>query len=134
MLWKKSPQQFIVKDIICMKNLLAICSIFFTVCTALTSCGDNNSGHYTDNGNGTVNEQSLTTVNHESTTTTIHESTIKEKAEDVADGVSSAGKDIVSGIGDAGKNLIDGAKNAVDDVIDGMNGKKATKTTTTHKN
>lgn len=134
MLWKKVPQQLIVKDMICMKNLLAICSIFFTVCTALTSCGDNNSGHYTDDGNGSVIDQTLTTVKHESTTTTMYESKIKDKSEDFADGVGNAGKDIVSGVGDAGKEIIDGAKNAVDDVIDGIDGKKETETTTTHKN
>ena len=35
-----------------MKKLLAICSIFFTVCATLTGCGDNNAEHYTDDGNG----------------------------------------------------------------------------------
>jgi hypothetical protein len=134
MLWKKTPQQFIVKDMICMKKLLAICSIFFTVCTTLTSCGDNNSGHYTDDGNGAVIDQTTTTVKHESTTTTMHKSTVKDRAEDAADGIGDAGKDIVSGVGDAGKDLIDGAQNAVDNVIDGMDGEKETKTTTTHRN
>ena len=121
---------------ICMKKLLAICSIFFTVCTALTSCGDNNSGHYTDDGNGTVIDHTTTTVKHESTTAvnTTKDSSFKDRAEDAADGVGEAGKDIVSGVGDAGKDLIDGAKDAVDDVIDGMDGEKETAAVTTHRN
>ena len=131
MLWKETPQQFIVKDMICMKKLLAICSIFFTVCTALTNCGDNNSGHYTDDGNGTVIDHTTTTVKHESTITTTRDSSVKDRAEDAADGVGEAGKDIVSGVGDAGKDLIDGAKDAVDDVIDVIDGEKETNTTTT---
>ncbi len=130
MLWKETPQQFIVKDMICMKKLLAICSIFFTVCAALTSCGNNNDGHYTDDGTGIVTEHSTTAKKYESTTDR-RDNSPKDRLDDAADGAGDAGKDIVSGVGDAGKDLIDGAQDAVDDVIDGLDGEKETDTTTT---
>ena len=129
MLWKVISQQFIVKDIICMKKHLAICSIFFTVCAALTGCGNNNDGHYTDDENGMVTEHSTTDRRYEETTKTT-DKTIKDRLDDAADGAGEAGKDIVSGVGDAGKELINGAKDAVDDVIDGMDGEKASTTVT----
>ena len=130
MLWKETPQQFIVKDMICMKKLLAICSIFFTVCAALTSCGNNNDGHYTDDGTGIVTEHSTTGKKYESTTER-RDNSAEDRLDDAADGAGDAGKDIVSGVGDAGKDLIDGAQNAVDDVIDGLDGEKETNTMTT---
>ena len=113
-----------------MKKLLAICSIFFTVCTAFASCGDNNEGHYTDDNNGTVIDQSTTGKKYESTTAE-KSSSAKDRLDDAADGVGDAGRDIVSGVGDAGKDLIDDAKDAVDDVIDGMDGEKETDSATT---
>ena len=121
MLWKETPQQFIVKDMICMKKLLAICSIFFTVCATLTGCGDNNDGHYTDDGNGTVIEDTTTDKKYESTS---DDHPIRDRAEDAVDGVGDAGKDIIDGAGDAGKEAIDGVKDAADNVIDGLDGKK----------
>ena len=134
-LWKTTPQRFSVKDMNCMKKLLAICSIFLTVCATLTGCGDNNDGHYTDDGNGAIIEESTTEKRYESTTDKRHDSSAKDRIEDAADGIGDAGKDIVGGAGDAGKDIIDGAKDAVDDVIDGLDGKKEhdrTDTSTTH--
>ena len=107
-----------------MKKLLAICSIFFTVCATLTGCGDNNDGHYTDDGNGAVIEDSTTEKRYESTTEPTRTNTIKDRVDDAADGIGDAGKDIVGGAGDAGKDIIDGAQNAADDVIDGLDGDK----------
>lgn len=124
-LWKKTPQRLSVKDMISMKKLLAICSIFFTACAVLTGCSDNNDGHYTDDGNGSIVEHSTTDKKQESTTTTI---TVKDRVEDAADGAGEAAKDIVGGVGDAGKDIIDGAQDAVDDVVDGINSKKETTT------
>ena len=132
-LWKTTPQRFLVKDMICMKKLLAICSIFFTACAALTGCGDNNDGHYTADGNGSGIEHGTTEKKYESTTNGSTDS-VKDRLDDAADGAGDAGKDIAGGIGNAGKDLIDGAQNAVDDVIDGMDGEKETSTVTTRKN
>ena len=106
-----------------MKKLLAICSIFFTVCATLTGCGDNNDGHYTDDGNGAVIEGSTADKKYESTADR-DEKTVKDHVKDAADGVGDAGKDIVDGAGDAGKEAIDGVKDAADDIIDGLDGDK----------
>ena len=119
-----------------MKKLLAICSIFFTVCATLTGCGDNNDGHYTDDGNGAVIEDTTTEKRYESTTTKDKDISVKDRVDDAADGIGDAGKDIVSGAGNAGKDIIDGAQNAADDVIDGLDGDKEhdeEKSTTTDK-
>ena len=134
-LWKTSPQQYSVKDMICMKKLLAICSIFFTVCATLTGCGDNSDGHYTDDGNGSVITDGTTDKTYESTTDRKGDDSIRDRVDDAADGVGDAGKEVVDGVGDAGKEVIDGAQNAVDDVIDGLDGDKEhdDKTTTTDK-
>ena len=104
---------------ICMKKLLAICSIFFTVCAALTGCGDNNDGHYSDNGNGVVTEYGTTDKRYE-TTAEKRTDSVKDRVEDAADG-----------IGDAGKDIIGGAQNAADDIIDGMDGEKESEAMTT---
>ena len=116
-----------------MKKLLAICSIFFTVCATLTGCGDNNDGHYTDDGNGTVIEDTTTDKKYESSS---DDHPIRDRIEDAADGVGDAGKDIIDGAGDAGKEAIDGVKDAADNVIDGLDGKKEQdeEKPTTHKN
>lgn len=103
-----------------MKKLLAICSIFFTVCATLTGCGDNNDGHYTDDGNGAVIEDSTTGKKYETTA----DNDIRDRVDDAADGIGDAGKDIIDGAGDAGKEAIDGAKDAADDIIDGLDGDK----------
>ena len=94
-----------------MKKLLAICSIFFTVCATLTGCGDNNDGHYTDDGNGAVIEDSTADKKYESTADR-DDKTVRDHVRDAADGVGDAGKDIVDGAGDAGKEAIDGVKDA----------------------
>ncbi|MBR6967957.1 MAG: hypothetical protein IKH78_05435 [Ruminococcus sp.] len=101
-----------------MKKLLAICSIFFTVCATLTGCGDNNDGHYSDDGNGIVTEHVTTEKRYETTAERTTDS-VRDRVEDAADG-----------IGDAGKDLIDGAKNAADDIIDGADGEPEHETTT----
>lgn len=135
-LWKTSPQQFNVKDMICMKKLLAICSIFVTVCATLTSCGDNNDGHYTDDGNGAVIEDRTIDKHSEDTTEKNRDKSVRDRVDDAADGVGDAGKDIIGGAGEAGKDIIDGAENAADDVIDGLDGDKEhddEKTTTKKK-
>ena len=117
-----------------MKKLLAICSIFLTVCATLTGCGDNSDGHYTDDVNGTVITENTTDKEYKSTTDRKDDDSIRDRVDDAADGVGDAGKDIVDGAGDAGKELIDGAQNAADDVIDGLDGdKKDDKKTTTKK-
>ena len=121
-----------------MKKLLAICSIFFTVCATLTGCGDNNDGHYTDDGNGSVIEDRTSDKTYESHTDKKDDHDISDRADDAADGLGDAGKDIVDGAGDAGKEIIDGAQNAADDVIDGLDGdkehdEKSTTTTTDKK-
>lgn len=120
-----------------MKKLLAICSIFFTVCATLTGCGDNNDGHYTDDGNGSVIDESTTDKRYETTSKGRDDHDVRDRVDDAADGIGDAGKDIVDGAGDAGKELIDGAKDAADDVIDGLDGEKEhdrDKTTTTKRN
>ncbi len=112
-----------------MKKLLAICSIFVTICASLTSCGNNNDGHYTDNGNGAVIEDGTTDKKSD-------DKSVRDRVDDAADGVGDAGKDIIGGAGEAGKDIIDGAKDAADDVIDGLDGDKeddSKKTTTTAK-
>ena len=118
-----------------MKKLLAICSIFFTVCATLTGCGDNNDGHYTDDGNGSVVEDTNTDEKYESHADG-RDPSIGDRVDDAADGIGDAGKDVIDGAGDAGKEIIDGAKDVADDVIDGLDGKKEhdrEKTTTTHR-
>ena len=116
-----------------MKMHLAICSIFLAACATLTSCGDNNDGHYTDNGNGAVIEDSTTSKRDNDMR---DGDSVRDRVDDAADGVGDAGKDIIDGAGDAGKDIIDGAKDAADDVIDGLDGEKEhdnKKSTTTTK-
>lgn len=104
-----------------MKKLLAICSIFFTVCATLTGCGDNNDGHYTDDGNGSVTEEYTTDKKYESTS---DDHSVRERIDDAVDGAGDAGKDIIDGAGDAGKEAVDGVKDAADDIMDGLDGEK----------
>lgn len=79
-----------------MKKILAICSIFFTICTAFTSCGSDDTP-YDSNKDSAVNRST-----------------------------NSAGEyvsEAVSGVGDAGKDIIEGVTGAVGDIVDGFDGK-----------
>ncbi|HEZ7985484.1 MAG TPA: hypothetical protein RWO09_00940 [Ruminococcus sp.] len=78
-----------------MKKILAICSIFFTICTAFTGCGSNDKP-YDSNKDSNVNRST-----------------------------NSAGEyvsEAVSGVGDAGKDIIEGVTDAVGDIVDGFDG------------
>lgn len=92
-----------------MKKLLAICSIFFTVCAAFTSCGSDNASYRTDD-----------------TTTRAEERRDADSAGDYA-------KDAVDGAADAGKDLVDGVGDAADDIIDGVDGEKEDDVTKEHE-
>ena len=87
-----------------MKKLLAICSIFFTVCAAFTSCGSDNASYRNDEN-----------------TTRAEERTDDRRD---ADSAGDYAKDAVDGAADAGKDLVDGVGDAADDIIDGVDGKK----------
>ena len=76
-----------------MKKLLAICSIFFTVCTAFTSCGSDDTTYDS---------------NHESITSTIDGNSVGEHISDAINGAGEAGGDIIEGITDAAGNIIEG--------------------------
>lgn len=88
-----------------MKKILAICSIFFTICTAFTGCGSNDTP-YDSNKDHSSNKSGTDSV--------------KEYVTDAVDGV-----------GDAGKDIIDGVTNAVGDIVDGFDGKDKDKDRTT---
>jgi len=77
----------------CMKKLLAICSIFFTVCTAFTSCGSDDTTY--DSNDGT-------------TSVTMDDNSVGEHVSDAINGVGEAGGNIIEGITDAAGNIIDG--------------------------
>lgn len=79
-----------------MKKILAICSIFFTICTVFTGCGSNDTP-YDSNKDHSSDERGTDSV--------------KEYVTDAIDGV-----------GDAGKDIIDGVTNAVGDIVDGFDG------------
>ena len=80
-----------------MKKLLAICSIFFTVCTAFTSCGSDDTTYDSNDGTAavTMDDDSL--------------------GEHVSDAIHGAGK--------AGGELIEGVTDAAGDIVDGLDGK-----------
>lgn len=78
-----------------MKKILAICSIFFTICTAFTGCGSKDTPYDSNND------------------------------KDVNRSTNSAGEyvsEAVSGVGDAGKDIIGGVTDAVGDIVDGFDG------------
>lgn len=95
-LWKSTPQQSKVKDMIYMKKLLAICSIFFTVCTAFTSCGSDDTDYDS---------------NDRSESTTMFSNSVGEHVSDA-----------VQGAGEAGGDLIKGVTDAVGDIVSGLDG------------
>ncbi len=84
-----------------MKKLLAICSIFFTVCATFTACGSGDTTYDSNNDSAVVTEDK--------------DHSVKEHAEDALDG-----------IGDAGKDIIEGATDAAGEIIDGLDGEKDT--------
>ncbi|HRR77012.1 MAG TPA: hypothetical protein P5191_09415 [Ruminococcus sp.] len=83
-----------------MKKLLAICSIFFTVCATFTACGSDDTTYDSNNDSAVVSEDR-------------DDHKIKDHA-----------KDAVDGAGDAGKDIIEGVTDAAGDIIDGLDGKK----------
>ncbi len=76
-----------------MKKLLAICSIFFTVCTAFTSCGSDDTTYDS---------------NPESITSTMDDNSVGEHVSDAINGAGEAGGDIIEGITDAAGDIVDG--------------------------
>ncbi|MBR4628495.1 MAG: hypothetical protein IKO47_12540 [Ruminococcus sp.] len=87
-----------------MKKLLAICSIFFTVCTGLTSCGSNDTEY--DSNDGT-------------TYSTMNDNSVGEHVSDA-----------IHGAGEAGGSLIEGITDAAGDIVDGLDGEDDTTTRT----
>ncbi len=76
-----------------MKKLLAICSIFFTVCTAFTSCGSDDTTYDS---------------NPDNRTTTMYGHSAGEHVSDAINGVGEAGGEIIEGVTDAAGDIIDG--------------------------
>ncbi len=101
-----------------MKKLLAICSIFLTVCATFTGCGSENNSD---------------ADHRDSSAVTDDRSDMDRDENSMGDRVNDA----VKGAGEAGDDIIEGATNAIGDVIDGLDGdddhssdKKSDKTTT----
>ena len=110
-----------------MKKLLAICSVFFSVCAAFTSCGDMDDRSDVDIDHGiqipsTEEEYESNYEHHEDTTSRNKIKDAGDYADDVIDGVEDAGEDIIDGAGDAAK-----------DVIDGVDGEKSDKHENEHR-
>lgn len=86
-----------------MKKLLAICSIFLTVCATFTACGSKNDSSASDR----------------------ERSTVTDDRKDMDKDRDSAGDridDVIDGAGKAGNDIIEGATDAVGDVVDGLTG------------
>lgn len=90
-----------------MKKLLAICSIFFTVCTAFTSCGSDDTTYDS---------------NKDTTSVTMDDHSVGEHVSDAIHGAGEAGGEIIEGITDAAGDIVDG--------LDGKDDKTSHKTTT----
>ena len=90
-----------------MKKLLAICSIFLSVCATLTGCGSGDTP-YDSNNDSVVSSDDKRGRDDD------------RKSDSVGDHVDDA----IDGVGEAGKDIIDGATNAADDIIDGLDGEK----------
>lgn len=80
-----------------MKKLLAICSIFFTVCATFTACGSGDTTYDSNEDSAVVTEERDG-----------RDKTVKDHAKDAIDGVGEAGKDIIEGVTDAAGDIIDG--------------------------
>ena len=98
-----------------MKKQLAICSIFFAVCAAFTSCG--NADHRSDVNNDNSFQIPTTEEEYERNYERYTTNDRHRDAGDIAD-------DVIDGVEDAGEDIIDGAENAADDVLDGIDGDK----------
>lgn len=86
-----------------MKKLLAICSIFLTVCATFTACGSEKNSDKSDR----------------------EKSSVTDDRRDMDKDKDSAGDrvdDVIDGAGEAGDDIIEGATDAVGDVIDGISG------------
>lgn len=86
-----------------MKKLLAICSIFLTVCATFTACGSENNSDKSDR----------------------EKSSVTDDRRDMDKDKDSAGDrvdDVIDGAGEAGDDIIEGATDAIDDVVDGITG------------
>ena len=86
-----------------MKKLLAICSIFFSICTCFTACGSEDAGPDGDGGRSETYRS---------------EADSRTSGNDAGDHVDDA----IDGVGDAGGELIEGVTDAADDIIDGLDG------------
>mgnify|MGYP006932493735 CR=1 FL=1 len=93
----------IYKGYDCMKKILAICSIFFTLCTSFASCGNNDNDNDTDISSVTDNR--------------IVDDEKNSSAGDYVD-------DALDGAEDAGEDLLDGITDAADDIVDGVDGSR----------
>ena len=78
---------------ICMKKVLAICSIFITVCTAFTSCGSDDKTYDSNSGTAAV---------------TMDDDSVGERVSDAIHGAGKAGDDIIDGVTDAAGNIVSG--------------------------
>ena len=101
-----------------MKKLLAICSVFFSACAALASCGD--ADRRTDADSGlqiptTEEKYESRYERHENTTDRNKMKDAGDYADDIIDGVEDAGEDIIDGAGDAAKDIIDGVDGSKSD-------------------
>lgn len=76
-----------------MKKVLAICSILFTVCTAFTSCGSDDTSYDSNSGTAAV---------------TMDDDSVSERVSDAIHGAGKAGDDIIEGVTDAAGNIVSG--------------------------
>ncbi len=86
-----------------MKKLLAICSVFFSVCAVFTGCGDNNNGSDVNNDSHVSSDEP-----HKNVVTSTGKNNAGDYVNGVIDGVEDAGDDIINGAGDAAEDIIDG--------------------------
>ena len=106
-----------------MKKLLAICSLFFTVCVTFTGCGDNESSYAS--GHDVMPETHTEIITDSPSTGRVTEKTTERRRHDDDGRDNSVGdyvNDAVDGVEDAGEDIIDGAGDAVEDVVDGLDG------------
>ena len=109
-----------------MKKLLAICSVFLSVCATLTGCGANdNSGRSDREESGIVGEDGHYMDRDEDPTA--------ERIDDEIDDVRDAGDDIIEGATDAIDDIMGGDshdnRDEKRDERDGENHSEASRTT-----
>ena len=107
-----------------MKKLLAICSVFFSVCAALTSCGGADRRSDADSGL----QIPTTEEKYESIYERKENTTSRNKMKDAGDYANG----VIDGVEDAGEDIIDGAGDAAKDIIDGVDGSKSDKHDDSH--